>query len=140
MRCVAAKARARSFSRSPIRGADDELARGDGDNAIGMESYGVVWQENDRVPVAGKLEIDSVGLRLEGNDRSHLTVYLLPICELIGVRVGRESRDRLDERSTLLLERSNGDTIRIAALTQAGIVAEIAERLAGLEPRMSATG
>jgi len=52
-----------------------------------MESYGVVWQENDRVPVAGKLEIDSVGLRLEGNDRSHLTVYLLPICELIGVRV-----------------------------------------------------
>jgi len=105
-----------------------------------MESYGVVWQENDRVPAAGKLELDSVGLRLEGNDRSHLTVYVLPLGELVGFHVGRERCDRLDGRPTLLLERSNGDTIRIAALAQAGIVAEIAERLAGLEPRMRATG
>ncbi|MGD0272957.1 MAG: hypothetical protein ABSB96_04415 [Gaiellaceae bacterium] len=105
-----------------------------------MESYGVVWQENDRAPVAGKLELDSVRLRLEGNDCDHLAVCLLPICELIGVGVGRENRDRLDGRPTLLLERSNGDMIRIAALTQAGIVAEIAERLADFEPRMRAVG
>ena len=105
-----------------------------------MESYGVVWQGNDRAPVAGKLELDSVLLRLEGNDRNHLTVYSLPLCELVGVRVGRECCERLDGRTTLLLERSNGDTIRIAALTQAGIVAEIAERLAGFEPRMRAVG
>ncbi len=105
-----------------------------------MESYGVVWQENERAPVAGKLELDSIRLRLEGNDHGHLVVCLIPICELNGVRVGRENRDRLDGRSTLLLERSNGDTIRLAALTQAGIVAEIAERLAGFVPRMRAAG
>jgi hypothetical protein len=105
-----------------------------------MESYGVVWQENERAPVAGKLELDSLRLRLEGDDCGHLAVCSLPICELTGVRVGRENRDRLDGRSTLLLERSNGDTIRIAALTQAGIVAELAERLAAFEPRMRATG
>jgi hypothetical protein len=105
-----------------------------------MESYGVVWQENDRAPVAGKLELDSVRLRLDGKNHDHLAVCLLPICDLIGVRVGRERCDRLDDRPTLLLERSNGDTIRIAALAQAGIVAEIAERLAGFEPRMRAAG
>jgi hypothetical protein len=49
------------------------------------------------------------------------------------VRIGRESGDRLDGHLTLLLERSNGDTLRIASLTQAGIVCEIAERLAALE-------
>jgi hypothetical protein len=103
-----------------------------------MESYGVVWQVNDRAPVAGKLELDSVLLRLEGNDCGQLGVYALPICDLNGVRVGRESGDRLDGRPTLNLERSNGDAIRIAALTQAGIVAEIAERLAGFEPRARA--
>ena len=105
-----------------------------------MDSYGVVWQENDRAPVAGKLELDSVELRLEGNDCDRLIVYILTSRDLVGVRVGRESHDRLDGQPTLLLERASGDTIRIAALAQTGIVAEIAERLAGFEPRMRAVG
>jgi hypothetical protein len=105
-----------------------------------MESYGVVWQENDAAPVAGKLEIDSARLRLEGNDCDHLSARTLPIADLVAVRIGRESRERLDGRPTLLLEFSNIGTVRIAALTQAGIVAEIAERLAGLEPPMRAAG
>ena len=97
-----------------------------------MDSYGVVWQQNNRPPVAGKLELDPSRLRLEGNDRSELAVYALPFRDLIGVRVGRESCDRLDGRPTLLLERSNGDTLRIASL-QHGVVCEIAERLATIE-------
>jgi hypothetical protein len=105
-----------------------------------VDSYGVVWQENEREPVAGKLELDSVELRLEGNDRNHLAAYALPFRELAAVRVGRERRDRLDGRPTLVLERSNGDAIRISALAQAGIVTEIAERLAGVEPRMRTAG
>jgi hypothetical protein len=98
-----------------------------------VESYGVVWQLNGSEPFAGKLELGRETLRLEGSDSDHLAVCTLPICDLTGVRVGRESCDRLDGRPTLLLERSNDDTIRIAALAQAGIVTEIAERLAGLE-------
>ena len=98
-----------------------------------MDSYGVVWQQNNRPPVPGELELDSSRLRLEGNDCSELAVYDLPFSELIGVCVGRECGDRLDGRPTLLLKRSNGDTIRIASLTQAGIVCEIAERLATRE-------
>jgi hypothetical protein len=98
-----------------------------------VDSYGVVWQQNNRPPVPGKLELDLARLRLEGNDCSELAVYDLAFGELIGVRVGRESGDRLDGRPTLLLKRSNGDTLRIASLTQAGIVCEIAERLATRE-------
>lgn len=107
-----------------------------------MESYGVVWQENERGLVAGKLELDCDGLRLEGNDRDHLTVCVLAYRELAAVRIDRESTNRLDSRPTLVLERSNGDTIHITALVQAGIVTEIAERLAAFEarPRMHAAG
>jgi len=104
-----------------------------------VDSYGVVWQQNNRPPVAGELELDPSRLRLEGNDRSELAVYALPFRDLIGVRVGRESRDRLDGRPTLLLERSNGDTLRIASL-QHGVVCEIAERLADFELQSHATG
>jgi hypothetical protein len=96
-------------------------------------SYGVLWQENDRPAVAGKLELDASQLRLEGSDAGAVAVYALPYHDLVGVHVGRESADRLRGQPALLLERSNGDRIRIAALTQAGIVAEIAERLATLE-------
>jgi len=128
-----------SFSPSLISSADDEPARRRSDNAR-VESYGVVWQENERGPVAGKLELDCDRLRLEGNDRDHLAVCVLAYRELATVRIDRDRADRLDGRPTLVLEHSNGDTIRIAALAQAGIVTEIAERLADFEPRVYAVG
>ena len=98
-----------------------------------MDSYGVVWKKDGREPVAGKLELDADRLRLEGSDRDHLTVYVLVYRDLQMVRINRDRPDRLDGRPTLSLERSDGDTIRIASLTQAGIVSEIAERLAQFE-------
>ena len=98
-----------------------------------MNSYGVVWQETGSALVAGKLELDCDRLRLEGSDCDHLTVCVLAYRDLATVRINRDLADRLDGRPTLLLERSNGDTIRIASLAQAGIVSEIAERLAALE-------
>jgi hypothetical protein len=129
----------RSFSPSPISSANDEPAERESDNAR-VDSYGVVWQENGCEPVAGKLELDYDGLRLEGSDRDHLAVCALAYRDLAAVRIDRDRADRLYSRPTLVLERSTGDTIRIAALVQAGIVAEIAERLAELEPRMRAAG
>ena len=97
-----------------------------------MDSYGVVWQENGRKPVAGKLELDRDRLRLEGRDYDHVTICILVYRDLATVRINRDLAGRLDGRPTLLLERSNGDALRIASLTQVGIVSEIAERLATL--------
>jgi hypothetical protein len=93
------------------------------------ESYGIVWQENGAAPVAGKLEIGPSELHLEGSDRDHLVARSFAIADLVGMHVGRGSGDRLDGHPTLLLELAGGETVRIAALAQAGIVAEIAERL-----------
>jgi hypothetical protein len=98
-----------------------------------VDSYGVVWQETGREPVAGKLELDRDRLRLEGSDRDHLATCVLVYQDMATIRIERDLADRLDGRPTLSLERSNGETIRIASLTQAGIVSEIAERLAAFE-------
>jgi hypothetical protein len=93
-------------------------------------SYGVVWQESDRLPCAGKLELDLEELRLEGSVSGNAASYALPYRDLTSVHIGREERERLEGLPTLLLERVGGGTIRVAALAaQAGIVAEIAERL-----------
>lgn len=105
-----------------------------------MESYGVVWQENGGEPVAGKLEIDSAELRLEGSDRDHLVARSLALTDLLAVHVGRERCDRLDGHPALQLELAGGDRIRIATLARAGILAELAERLSGLEPPIRAAG
>ena len=98
------------------------------------ESYGFVWQENDRSVVAGKLELGARELRLEGSDWSSVSVYDLPYCDLVAVHVDRETRERLDGRLTVRLERSNGDQLRIAALAQTGILTEIVEQLASAAP------
>ena len=132
MKPVAATPTASSFSPPTISGRDDESARVRADNVrVSVNgSYGVVWQENDHAPLAGKLELGANELRLEARDCDHVAVCAFPYRDLVAVHVGRENCDRLDGRLTLLLERSNGDSVRIAALTQAGIVTEIAEQLA----------
>jgi hypothetical protein len=94
-----------------------------------MESYGVVWQEESGEPAAGKLEIDPSRLRFEGKDAART----IELGELAAVRVGREPGDRLDGRPTILLDLTKGGTIRVAALTQAGVLFEITERLAAAD-------
>jgi hypothetical protein len=49
------------------------------------------------------------------------------------IRIGRSSQDRIDGRPSLVLAPRSGDTVSIASVAQAGVVAEIAERLAALQ-------
>ncbi|MGZ4385267.1 MAG: hypothetical protein ACXVY3_11780, partial [Gaiellaceae bacterium] len=92
-------------------------------------SYGVLWQEGERSAVAGKLELDSAQLRLEGSDADHVAVCAIPYRELSGVRIGHDEEERLSGRPTLILDRFGSDTVRVASLAQAGVVAEIAEHV-----------
>ncbi|MGZ4358646.1 MAG: hypothetical protein ACXVY8_01000 [Gaiellaceae bacterium] len=96
-------------------------------------SYGVLWQEGERSAVAGKLELDSAQLRLEGSDADHVAVCAIPYRELSGVRIGHDEEERLSGRPTLILDRFGSDTVRVASLAQAGVVAEIAEHVAALQ-------
>jgi hypothetical protein len=54
---------------------------------------------------------------------------------LVTVRVGRSAADRIGGRLSLVLEQCSGLPIAIAGVSQLGIVAELAERLANVAAR-----
>jgi hypothetical protein len=96
-------------------------------------SYGVVWREDALPLAAGKLELLPGALRFDGMADGRATTRKIGYESLARVRVGRSPADRLDGRPSLVLERRSGRPVTIASVTQSGVVAEIAERLASLQ-------
>jgi hypothetical protein len=96
-------------------------------------SYGVVWREGEHPLARGKLELLPRALRLDGMSGSAPVVRELPYDSLSEIRIGRSARDRIDGRPSLVVEPRTGETLSIASVAQAGVLAEIAERLAGLQ-------
>jgi hypothetical protein len=98
-------------------------------------TYAVTWAETGGALYSGKLELRPGGLSFEAGangSRKRPVVKEVAYEELSEVRVGRTAQDRIGDRPTLILERQSGGRIRIASVVQSGIVAELAERLAGL--------
>lgn len=94
-------------------------------------TYAVTWDETGAALHSGKLELRSHGLVLEGRaNGGRSAVVEVAYEDLSGIRVGRTAEERIAERQTLLLDRRSGARVRIAGVVQAGIVAELAERLA----------
>lgn len=102
-------------------------------------TYGVVWREGTLPLATGKLDLLAHGLRLEGIADSSPTVREIAYESLAGVRVGRASADQIEGRSTILLDRRNGPSIRIATLAQPMLVGDIAELLAFLQLGIQST-
>jgi len=96
-------------------------------------SYGVVWQEGSQPLASGKLELLPRAVRLDGMAGSVPTRREIAYAELSEIRIGRSAQDRIDGRPTLVLAPRSGDDFAIASVAQAGVVAEIAERLAALQ-------
>jgi hypothetical protein len=96
-------------------------------------SYGVVWKEGSAPLARGKLELLPRALRLDGVSGTETTTREIPYDSLSEIRIGRSPDDRIDGRPSLMLEPRVGDTLSIASVAQAGVLAEIAERLAGLQ-------
>ena len=98
-------------------------------------TYAVTWQEKDSPPHSGRLELRPQGLRFEavgdGEARPQI-VRDVGYEDVAEVRVGRVTADRIGGRPTLVVERRASGPVRIASVAQAGIVSELAERLAAL--------
>ena len=95
-----------------------------------MQSYGVVWREGTLPLASGKLELRSDALRLDGMAGGRHVSRDLAYDSLVTVRVGRSAAERIGGRASLVLERRSGEPIAIASVSQPGVVAELAERLA----------
>ena len=96
-------------------------------------SYGVVWREGTHPLARGKLELLPRTVRLEGMMGSEPATREIAYDHLAEIRIGRSAEERIDGRSSLLLAPFTGETVAIASVAQAGVIAEIAERLAALQ-------
>ena len=96
-------------------------------------SYGVVWRDGDRPLARGKLELLTRAMRLDGMAGSESTTLEIAYDHLAEIRIGRSAEERIDGRPSLVLAPRTGNIVSIASVAQAGVVAEIAERLAALQ-------
>lgn len=89
-----------------------------------------MWREGSLPIGSGKLELLATALRLDGMAGGRPAARQITYESLTTVRVGRSATERISGRPSLILERRNGLPITIASISQPGVVAEIAERLA----------
>ena len=98
-------------------------------------TYAVSWQEPDGSVGSGRLELIADAILLEGRNGSSGVKRAFPYQQIAGFRIARGSDDRLQGRPTLMIDLTSGGALRIASVAQAGIVAELAERLGAVAGR-----
>jgi hypothetical protein len=94
-----------------------------------MRTYAVTWRNGDGVVHSGKAELRARALRL---DAGGTDVEDVRYEDLTGVSIGRTPKERIANRPTLILDRRDGSPVRLASISELGIISELAERLADL--------
>jgi hypothetical protein len=94
-----------------------------------QESYAVNWQGFDGDEHAGRLDVGSSALHLEGGNGSGPVVCDVAYAELDDVHVTRRLDERLRGLPTLVLRRHDGRTLRVACIAEPGALSDLAEQL-----------
>jgi hypothetical protein len=126
-------ARGCGFSAGRFRASPDAVSGRVADPLPMRTSYGVVWRDGHKPLARGKLELLPRAIRLEGMAGSEPASREIAYDNLSEIRIGRLADERIDGRPSLMLEPRSGDSIAIASVAQAGVIAEIAERLTALQ-------
>jgi hypothetical protein len=95
-------------------------------------SYGVVWRVGESPLARGKLELLPRVVRLDGVTGEERVAFEIPYEQLEGVHVGRTAAERLNGHQTLVLDQRGREPVVVSAVAQAGVLAEITERVAKL--------
>ena len=95
-------------------------------------TYAVKWREPDGRTYLGRLALGARTLGLEGRERDGLAIdRQFGYEEILSLRIGSRGADRLDDQPALIMERADGRYLVASAGMGAGIVQEVADRLAG---------
>lgn len=96
-------------------------------------SYAALWRYGAGPVCAGQLVMTPQGLYLDGADRSGTRkTARAGVEEIRSIRIGRTSGERIDGRSSLIVELSRGDNLVISSASGLGLTREIAERVSRL--------
>jgi len=101
-----------------------------------MSSYAVLWSEPWQEVEAGKLELETGGLRFEGSHgRLGAHVHRVGYREIDRVRIGLGAKERLRGRPSVVLDLATGGPLRIGLVDGPGLRAELADALTRLSAR-----
>ena len=92
-------------------------------------TYAVTWEEPGGARRSGRLELGADALHLEGGNGDGAASRKLPYADVSRFRLAQSGGERLQGRPTLLLELREGQVLKIAGVSQPGIVAELSDRL-----------
>lgn len=95
-------------------------------------SVPVIWVEDGGAPKAGRLDVFSDRLHLDGGFRDERMMLDVPLAEVGSVRVGRTTGDRIKGRQAIVLALLSGTTLSLAAFARPGTLTELAHRLQAL--------
>ena len=98
-----------------------------------MARYPVVWCEDSGPTYAGSLVLGPSSLTLDGSVAGDRSVVELPYDELERVRMAGARGERVSGRPTLLVG-VRGRSLRIAAVNETGVMAELADALTRAMP------
>ena len=97
-------------------------------------TYAVIWQEDGFPPYAGKLVVGRRRWSQGSATGARQSLRRLLYEEIARVRMGCGPPERLEGRSTVVLERRQGAPLRIATVHGVGVTNEVAERIAERVP------
>ena len=99
-------------------------------------SYAVIWREGDGPVFAGKLELETDRLYLEGSGPEGALRRLgILFADLAGVRIGRAPAERMGGRPSLTLDRRGREPVHIGEVGGLGVVLDLGHFLAELRER-----
>jgi hypothetical protein len=101
------------------------------ENGRSRGRYAVLWRDNKGEICTGALIIGKNSLRLEGTNRKgeHRSVELSSAASH-ALRIGRAAADRLDGRTSLVMQTGEDRTLILASAAGVGMIHEMADRLA----------
>lgn len=100
-----------------------------------VPTYAVIWLEPGFPPYAGKLVVGRRRLSLEGSATgARQSLHRVLYEEIVRVRMGRAPEERLEGRSTVVIERRQGGPLRIATVNGIGETSELADTIAERVP------
>ena len=95
-------------------------------------TYAVKWREPDGQTYLGRLALGARTIDLAGRQRDGPAIdRQFGYEEILSLRIGSRGADRLDDQPALVMERADGRYLVTSAGMGAGIVQEVADRLAG---------
>ena len=97
------------------------------------ERFAVVFRDNS-TEAPGALEVEPDRLRLRGRGRGCYVELEIPYSDLVEVRIGRRTSERLNGYATLILERATLPPVHVAPLGVA-MLPEISDLLTTLSQR-----